>query len=403
VTARGVTALAPLELALGQVVGHDAPAPLATRAAGDPLGALEAAILGSLRRAPCLVSFSGGRDSSAVLAVAVRLARREGLPDPVPATIRAPSAPKSHETEWQEPVIAHLGIRDWHRHDATDELDVLGPVAQGVLRRHGLLWPFNAHFHSPLLEAARGGSLLTGVGGDELFGAATSRRASAVLRGRLRPKPRDARRIALHAAPRSLRRRWHEHTAGTLVHPWLTPEGAVAARRTFAAAEAAEPRGLGARLRHVRSARYLAVGVQSLDAVAADAGCAIGHPLLDAGVWAAVQRHAPRGGFLGRSDAMNAVFGDLLPARLRSRPDKAGFDEVFFHDHSRAFAARWDGTGVPADLVDAEALREHWLGPAVRAQSFTLLQAAWLASADGLEQTLASGSESVPAPRAAQP
>jgi asparagine synthase (glutamine-hydrolysing) len=398
-----VTPLAPLELALGQVVGHDAPAALDARGAADPLGALEAAIVGALRRSPCLVSFSGGRDSSAVLAVAVRLARREGLPDPVPATIRAPAAPRSDETEWQELVIAHLGIRDWHRHEATDELDVVGPTAQRILRRHGLLWPFNAHFHSPLLEAARGGTLLTGVGGDELFAAATSRRASAVLRGRLRPKPRDARRIALHAAPRPLRRRWHERTARAVVHPWLTAQGAAAARRALAAVEADEPRGLAARLRHVRSARYLAVGTSSLDHVAADAGAAIAHPLLDLGVWAAMAAHAPAGGYLARSDAMHAIFGDLLPERLRSRPDKAGFDEVFFHDHSRAFAARWDGAGVPGDLVDPEALREHWLGSAVRAQSFTLLQAAWLASADGVQQPLAGARESVPALRTAQP
>ena len=39
----------------------------------------------------------------------------------------------------------------------TDELDSVGPVAQAVLRRHGPLWPFNAHFHMPLLERASGG------------------------------------------------------------------------------------------------------------------------------------------------------------------------------------------------------------------------------------------------------
>jgi hypothetical protein len=154
----------------------------------------------------------------------------------------------------------------------------------------------------------------------------------------------------------------------------------------------------------VRGARYLAVGVGSLDLLAADAGCAIAHPLLDRGVWSSVASHAPRGGFLGRSDAMDAVFGDLLPGRLRSRPDKAGFDEVFFHDHSRAFAAAWDGGGVPQALVDAAALREHWLAGSPRAQSFTLLQAAWLASdgGDGVQEPLARRAEHIPPARAAQ-
>ena len=60
--------------------------------AATPRAAFEAAILPGLRRSPCLVSFSGGRDSSAVLATATAVARREGLPLPVPITHRFPSA-----------------------------------------------------------------------------------------------------------------------------------------------------------------------------------------------------------------------------------------------------------------------------------------------------------------------
>ena len=58
-----------------------------------PLAALEEAILPALRRPPCLVSFSGGRDSSCVLAAATRAARREGLQPPVPVTLRVSNAP----------------------------------------------------------------------------------------------------------------------------------------------------------------------------------------------------------------------------------------------------------------------------------------------------------------------
>ena len=64
----------------------------AGRPAGTALAALEAAIMPALLRSPCLVSFSGGRDSSAVLAVAARLARGAGLADPIPITIRVPAA-----------------------------------------------------------------------------------------------------------------------------------------------------------------------------------------------------------------------------------------------------------------------------------------------------------------------
>lgn len=397
-----MTALTPLELALGFVLGHDAPRS-AAGADRSPLEALEPVVLRALRRSPCLVSFSGGRDSSAVLAVAVHLARREGLPDPIPATIRAPAAPWSDESRWQELVVGHLGVGDWLRVDVTDELDVVGPVAQEVLRRHGLLWPFNVHFHVPLLEAARGGALLTGIGGDELFNAATSRRAAAVLARRVPPVRRDARRIALHAAPRLLRRWWHRRSDDA-AHPWLTPRGASAARRVLAVTEAAEPRRMRPRLAHVRSARYLRVGTDSLALVAADAGAEIAHPLLDAGVWASVAHRAPRGGFLGRDDAMHAIFGGLLPGELLGRRDKAGFDEVFFHDHSRALAEHWSGAGVPAGLVDAAALREHWLAPAPRAQSFSLLQAAWLASTgDRVDEPRPGEGERAPVARAPQP
>jgi hypothetical protein len=394
-----VIALAPLELALGMVLGSDARPRLP--AAADPIAALEAACLPALRRAPCLVSFSGGRDSSAVLVAALRAARRAGLPDPVPATIRAPQAPSADEARWQELVVRHLGLRDWVRLEIADELDVLGPLARRVLRRHGLLWPFNAHFHLPLLEAASGGSVLTGIAGDELFRAATSRRASAVLAGRVRPTRRDPRRLVEHAAPAPVRRRWHRRSM--TLHPWLTPSGTAAAARALAHWEASEPRRMPARMAHVRGARYLRVGTGSLGILAESAGAAIVHPLLDLGVWAAVARSAPRGGHLGRTEAMEAIFGPLLPAELLAREDKAGFDELFFHDHSRAFAASWSGDGVPDDVVDAAALREHWLGPAPRAQSLTLLQAAWLASAERGDEPLAGGGQHVPAARAPEP
>ena len=66
-------------------------------------------------------------------------------------------------------MVAHLGLADWQRIEITEELDLVGPVAAAMLRRHGLLWPPNVHFLFPLLKAARGGALLTGVGGDQLF------------------------------------------------------------------------------------------------------------------------------------------------------------------------------------------------------------------------------------------
>jgi asparagine synthase (glutamine-hydrolysing) len=111
--------------------------------APSPQAALEQSILPALARPPCGVSFSGGRDSSAVLALAAGLARREGLPLPIPVTNRFHHAPRADETAWQERVIEHVRPADWVKLDFTDELDVVGPFATGALRNHGLLWPCN--------------------------------------------------------------------------------------------------------------------------------------------------------------------------------------------------------------------------------------------------------------------
>jgi asparagine synthase (glutamine-hydrolysing) len=146
-----VSELPALEIATGIVFGAPArPAPL--DASQPPSAALAAAVRPAVLRGPCYVSFSGGKDSSAVLAAAVAVARREGLADPVPVTIRAADEPLSDESEWQERVLAHLGLGDWIRVEVRDELDAVGPYAARALERHGLLWPFNVHFHAPMLS-----------------------------------------------------------------------------------------------------------------------------------------------------------------------------------------------------------------------------------------------------------
>jgi asparagine synthase (glutamine-hydrolysing) len=70
----------PLALASGVVWGRDpAASPLPPAPPGVTVrAALEAVMVRALHRPPCVVSFSGGRDSSAVLALATHVARREG-------------------------------------------------------------------------------------------------------------------------------------------------------------------------------------------------------------------------------------------------------------------------------------------------------------------------------------
>jgi hypothetical protein len=378
----GHGALLPIEVATGVVFGAALPAPaLPEPRPGDtPLAALERACLPALRRAPCLVSFSGGVDSSLVLAAATRAARREGLPLPIPATNRFPQADGTDEAEWQELVVSSLGLTDWVRLELTDELDAVGPVAARGLRRHGVLWPFNAHFHAPLLEAADGGVVLTGIGGDELFGVPRFGRAYDVVRGRVRPRARDLQRVALWASPQPLRRALIARRLPVEL-PWLRPGAHAQFARLWATDEAAEPARLAPRVRRLQAGRPFRVGLASLDRLARDAGASIAHPLVDPAFGAAVAAAAPGRGFEWRGAAVRELFRDLLPVELLSRTTKACFDSAFWGPHSRAFALAWDGEGVDPTVVDVERLRAVWAQPLPDSHTYLLLQAAWLAGA----------------------
>jgi hypothetical protein len=47
---------------------------------------------------------------------------------------------------------------------------------------------------------------------------------------------------------------------------------------------------------------------------------------------------------------------------------------VFWNEHSRELAARWNGDGIDDGLVDLEALRREWEAPCPDARTFMLLQ-----------------------------
>jgi asparagine synthase (glutamine-hydrolysing) len=386
--------LTPLETAAGLVLGPNGPAELPD-AVCDPVAAFEAAILPALRRPPCLVSFSGGRDSSTVLALAARLARREGLPAPVPATHRIPSAAESAESEWQERVVRWLRLDDWVRIRSEDELDAVGPVAGAVLRRYGLLWPPNVHFHAPLLDAARGGSLLTGIGGDEAFSASQWQRTAALAARRARPEPRDVLRVGLALAPVPVRRTVIRLRLGEgLGFGWLRPEARETLRRALAEEAAHEPLRWRDRMAWLAGLRYVEVGTASLGRLAADADVVLAHPFRDRGFFAALAALAPEERFYGRTEGLRAVFGGLVPDDVLTRRTKASFDGAFWSRHARAFAAAWDGSGADPDLVDVDALRLEWRADRPDARTLTLLQAAWLAAdasagRDRAEQELA--------------
>jgi Asparagine synthase len=393
-------ALSPLEIATGMVFGTRA-GELPESTGVTPLQAMEEAILPALLREPCLVSFSGGRDSSAVLAVATALARREGLALPVPASNLFPAQRETDETRWQERMVRHLDLEDWVRIEHTTELDAVGPYACRLLAQHGLLWPFNVYFHCPLLQVAAGGSLLTGVGGDELFGAATRDRLSVVMARQARPEARDLLHLGFGAMPRFVRRAVLARRVEAVL-PWLRPAAQQRLLYVLADAEARIPRRLKGRMTWTRMSRYLDVGTAALAMAAEDEDVRIVHPLLATPLWAEVGRVASPVGFSGRTEGMRRIFGALLPDEICARAGKARFDGAMWTDIARAHARSWDGGGVPPDAVDERALAAHWRTDRPMANSFTLLQASWLSSVQGVEEQPHALAGPVPAARSAQ-
>jgi hypothetical protein len=315
--------------------------------------ALERVMVRALERPPCLVSFSGGHDSSLVLAAATRAARREGLPLPVPVTWRVTGAPQAEESAWQEAVVAALHVTDWIRLDAGDDLDFVGPVAAAVLRRHGLLHPANAYFHAPLLREAAGGTLLTGVGGDQVL-------------GRLR-RPR---------------RPWWWPRAARAEEPfgWLRPGAARRIGNALRREYRARPARYTGRAGWALARRDLELTRRSLELLAADADAKVVHPLLDPGFLAALcgSGTSPETAG-GRAGLIGQLFNTYPGAVLSPRP-KARFGEVFWRRHTRSLLAAWAGGGIDPLVVDPAALRREWDRPRPSLCTAMLAQQVWLAS-----------------------
>jgi asparagine synthase len=296
----------------------------------------------------------------------------------VPATNRFPGAEGSDENEWQERVIVHLGLTEWARFDFSDELDTVGPVAMRALRRHGLLWPFNAHFHLPLIDEASGGAVLTGVGGDEALGAPRWARAAAVLSGRARPKPRDLLALSLAASPPAVRRTVLSRREPVIL-PWLRPEAQEEMWALWTADVASEPLRWQHRAASCRRRRYVQVGLRSLDLLAAQQRVEMHSPFVDARFAATLAALPSEQRFLTRAAAMRELFQDLLPADVLTRRTKSHFDFAFWSTHSRRFAETWDGEGADPSLVDHDLLRAEWAKPRPDGRSYLLLQSAALA------------------------
>jgi asparagine synthetase B (glutamine-hydrolysing) len=346
-----------------------------------PRAALEQAILPALLRPPCLVSFSGGVDSSAVLALATDVARREGLQAPIPVTNRFPGVPQADESSWQEMTVGHLGLQDWVRLDWHDELDIVGPVAAKVLERHGIVVPFNSHFHYPLLERAAGGSLLTGIGGDELFETVTRASAAHVLYRKRRPRVRDLPALAFGVSPRRARMEAMSRRRSFREYRWIVEDARRRLARAYADWESRDPLRWDRSLREWWwTGRVLQCNLACKRALAGDFDVEIGSPLTSPSVIQACARAGAAVGLGSRAQALRRIVGDLFPPALGARRSKASFNEAFWNRHARTFASEWDGSGVDVEGVSVEDLRREWASPDPDPHSFALLHRAWLSS-----------------------
>lgn len=383
----GLPVLSAWDVAVGFPPGRGPlPAPPATVEA-DPVSALRTALRPALLREPCVVAFSGGRDSSLLLAVAADLAAREGLAPPIAVTFRYPGDPAADETSWQERVVAHLrgtGLRfDWLRRDITTELDHVGPLVAPVLRAHGgPTFPAGLGNTVLLARYAAGGSLVTGNAGDEVLGG----HRAAVLRSVLRRRGRgmtttDWWVAAACAAPRPVRVRMGRRVADAPT--WLRPAVRDAAVRGAVQDEAARPLRWDRSVTAARAPRAVTIGTLTRTRVVEDHGCRLVEPLGSAGFVASYAAFGGPAGGIGRARGTRLLAAGLLPDAVVDRRQKAYFNASRFGAETRAFARSWTGRGVDHDLVDAEALRDAWLADVPPASTAMLLQQAWLADQEG--------------------
>ncbi len=371
--------LSELDVAAGMVVGQGGSQPPLLSAGADPVAVLEAQARALLAKPPCVIAFSGGRDSSVLLATFVHVAREEGLPQPIAVTARWDEDEASDEAEWQEHVVASVGADHWEILRPGTDLDLLGHHAISVLGSLGLMWPAPAYAFAPMVHLAAGGTFVSGEGGDEAFGLWPYGRLWATVRRRQLPSKADLVAFATGCAPRPLRRRRWQHVLPPY-QTWLRRDAYVELGFRLADDQADDPLRWDRYQQVSRSRRAVDLTLDTLDRMSARSDARFVAPFLDRGFLAALARW---GGRLGRGDrtaVMTALFGDVLSASVLARTSKASFGGVFWGPESRRFAEEWDGTGLPTGLVDVEALRRAWLAEVPVYGAALPLHAAWLRS-----------------------
>jgi asparagine synthase (glutamine-hydrolysing) len=349
------------------------------REGGSPRNALEAELAAELQRNPVFVSFSGGRDSSAVLATAMHVSRTRELPPPRPVILRYPGDVDADETAWQELVLDHLGIDDPVIVEIVDRMTYLDRGVRANLRRRGLILPAALQLDHPVLRTAADATLLTGEGGDEILGPRRITPHALLLRLHRRPARSLLGWAGAETAPARARARREVRTLATSMS-WLKPEAVRRAHRALLLGERRRPLHWGRETLSIGSARISEVLTHNYQVIADEFGTRVRHPLLAPAFVEALAAAGGRWGYAGRTALMRELFSDLLPDALLARTTKASFGGVRWGEIEREFARSWDGRGLPEELIDAEAIRAEWLSPHPSGASVPALHAAWLHS-----------------------
>ena len=231
-----------------------------------------------------------------------------------------------------------------------------------------------------MFEQLRGGSLLTGEGGDAVLGARRVTPLAALRHGR-RPDRALVRYSALAALPRRARQRIARRMMRTSVQRrWLRPAAFERHVRLARRRRRGGAARYGAATWSITRLRSFATISHNHAAAAAEYGIRASDPLLDHRFVAALARAGGRTGYLGRTATMHALFSDVLPPAVLGRTTKASFNHAHAGAATREFARTWDGSGVDEELVDVERLRSVWLSDEPTMATGVLLHSAWLAS-----------------------
>jgi len=356
------------------------------RSSRSPRDVLERLVDAATTGRRTYVMFSGGRDSSAVLALATRLARTRGDDDPIPVTLRHPGVPEADETEWQEAVVGHLDLRGHRVIEVRGDQELLGASAQRAIRRRGAVWPSALQLREVAYGDLRDGVVLTGEGGDHVLTGQRVTPLRNVLARRRVPSRQEVRTVLKAVEPGfSARRR-----SGPARSPaWLRGEAARVysstveelgrERMSWASAtwESFAPRVNSVILHNVEEG----IREYGLDPLTPFA-----HPEFRA----ALARSGGFWGYEGRTQAFRSLFGDLLPDAILSRRTKAAFNGARWGELEKEFARSWAGDCFDPEWVDSEALRREWLSDRPGPGSDYLIQLAWAAS-EGIATPLADG------------